>query len=81
LDYFVALWDFYWHDVEICATVDRSALDVLPKLKGRDVILHMIDRGGDVTRNGIGKLVCRTGHLRRAINKQFHDRAAGGGAT
>src|SRR4051812_49569458 len=38
----------------------RSALDafdVLAKLKDRDVSLHMIDLGGDVTGNGISKLV------------------------
>jgi DNA invertase Pin-like site-specific DNA recombinase len=34
-----------------------DALDVLAKLKGRNVNLHMIDLGGDVTGNGIGKLV------------------------
>lgn len=38
----------------------RSALDalgVLAKLKVRNVCLHMIDLGGDVTGNGISKLV------------------------
>jgi DNA invertase Pin-like site-specific DNA recombinase len=34
-----------------------DALDVLAKLKGRGVSLHMIDLGGDVTGNGISKLV------------------------
>jgi putative DNA-invertase from lambdoid prophage Rac len=34
-----------------------DALDVLGRLKGRDVALHMIDLGGDVTGNGISKLV------------------------
>jgi DNA invertase Pin-like site-specific DNA recombinase len=38
----------------------RSALDalrVLDALKRRDISLHMIDLGGDVTGNGISKLV------------------------
>lgn len=38
----------------------RSALDalnVLGRLKATDVALHMIDLGGDVTGNGISKLV------------------------
>jgi putative DNA-invertase from lambdoid prophage Rac len=35
----------------------RDALDVLDKLKGQCVSLHMIDLGGDVTGNGISKLV------------------------
>src|SRR3954451_9642638 len=35
----------------------RHALDVLARLKDRDVSLHMIDLGGDVTGNGISKLV------------------------
>jgi DNA invertase Pin-like site-specific DNA recombinase len=34
-----------------------NALDVLGQLKERDVALHMIDLGGDVTGNGISKLV------------------------
>ncbi len=34
-----------------------DALDVLAKLKVRQVSLHMIDLGGDVTGNGISKLV------------------------
>jgi putative DNA-invertase from lambdoid prophage Rac len=34
-----------------------DALDVLARLKDRDVSLHMIDLGGDVTGNGISKLV------------------------
>jgi putative DNA-invertase from lambdoid prophage Rac len=34
-----------------------DALDVLSKLKERGVSLHMIDLGGDVTGNGISKLV------------------------
>jgi putative DNA-invertase from lambdoid prophage Rac len=33
------------------------ALDVLGQLKDRGVNLHMIDLGGDVTGNGISKLV------------------------
>jgi len=50
-------------DVVITPKLDRmfrSALDalyVLAKLKARNVILHMIDLGGDVTGNGISKLV------------------------
>ena len=35
----------------------RDALDVLDCLKGQGVSLHMIDLGGDVTGNGISKLV------------------------
>lgn len=34
-----------------------DALDVLGRLKAREVSLHMIDLGGDVTGNGISKLV------------------------
>jgi DNA invertase Pin-like site-specific DNA recombinase len=34
-----------------------DALDVLAKLKNGNVIRHMIDLGGDVTGNGISKLV------------------------
>jgi DNA invertase Pin-like site-specific DNA recombinase len=47
----------------ITAKLDRmfrsalDALDVLAKLKTRNVSLHMIDLGGDVTGNGISKLV------------------------
>ena len=50
-------------DVIITAKLDRmfrsalDALDVLAKLKARGVALHMIDLGGDVTGNGISKLV------------------------
>lgn len=50
-------------DVVITAKLDRmfrSALDalaVLDVLKGQGVSLHMIDLGGDVTNNGISKLV------------------------
>lgn len=50
-------------DVVITAKLDRmfrSALDalaVLAKLKAMNVSLHMIDLGGDVTGNGISKLV------------------------
>jgi putative DNA-invertase from lambdoid prophage Rac len=35
----------------------RDALDVLNRLKKQGVSLHMIDLGGDVTGNGISKLV------------------------
>jgi putative DNA-invertase from lambdoid prophage Rac len=50
-------------DVILTAKLDRmfrsalDALDVLAKLKARHVSLHMIDLGGDVTGNGISKLV------------------------
>src|SRR5829696_2007476 len=50
-------------DVVITPKLDRmfrsalDALDVLARLKDRDVSLHMIDLGGDVTSNGISKLV------------------------
>lgn len=50
-------------DVVVIAKLDRafrSALDalaVLEDLKGRKVSLHIIDLGGDVTGNGISKLV------------------------
>lgn len=50
-------------DVVITPKLDRmfrsalDALDVLAKLKARSVSLHMIDLGGDVTGNGISKLV------------------------
>jgi putative DNA-invertase from lambdoid prophage Rac len=35
----------------------RDALDLLADLKNRGVALHMLDLGGDVTGNGISKLV------------------------
>ena len=50
-------------DVVITPKLDRcfrsalDALDVLQKLKDRGVSLHMIDLGGDVTGNGISKLL------------------------
>jgi DNA invertase Pin-like site-specific DNA recombinase len=50
-------------DVIITPKLDRcfrsalDALDVLQKLKNRGVSLHMIDLGGDVTGNGISKLM------------------------
>ncbi len=53
-------------DTVITAKLDRmfrsaldalDALDVLRRLQGRDVGLHMIDLGGDVTGTGISKLV------------------------
>ena len=50
-------------DVVITAKLDRmfrsalDALNVLAKLKERTISLHMIDLGGDVTNNGISKLV------------------------
>src|SRR4051795_9818801 len=50
-------------DVVVTAKLDRmfrsalDALDVLARLKDRGVSLHMIDLGGDVTGNGISKLV------------------------
>jgi putative DNA-invertase from lambdoid prophage Rac len=50
-------------DTVITAKLDRAfrsaldALDVLSKLKKANISLHMIDLGGDVTGNGISKLV------------------------
>lgn len=50
-------------DVAVTPKLDRmfrsalDALDVLAKLKERGVSLHMIDLGGDVTGDGISKLV------------------------
>jgi putative DNA-invertase from lambdoid prophage Rac len=50
-------------DVVITSKLDRmfrsalDALDVLGRLKERGVSLHMIDLGGDVTGNGVSKLV------------------------
>src|SRR3954451_18924704 len=50
-------------DVVITAKFDRmfrsalDALDVLGRLKDRDISLHMVDLGGDVTGNGISNLV------------------------
>ena len=50
-------------DVVVTAKLDRmfrsalNALDVLAKLKAACVSLHMIDLGGDVTGNGVSKLV------------------------
>jgi DNA invertase Pin-like site-specific DNA recombinase len=50
-------------DTVITAKLDRmfrsalDALDVLSKLKQRTICLHMIDLGGDVTGDGISKMV------------------------
>jgi putative DNA-invertase from lambdoid prophage Rac len=50
-------------DVVVTAKLDRmfrsalDALDVLQLLKARGISLHMVDLGGDVTGNGISKLV------------------------
>src|SRR3954454_13765123 len=50
-------------DVVVTAKLDRmfrsalDALDVLQHLKARGISLHMVDLGGDVTGNGISKLV------------------------
>jgi putative DNA-invertase from lambdoid prophage Rac len=50
-------------DVVITAKLDRAfrsasdALNVLDQLKADGISLHMIDLGGDVTNNGISKLV------------------------
>src|SRR3954468_2835290 len=50
-------------DVVVTAKLDRmfrsalDALDVLRQLKERGISLHMVDLGGDVTGNGISKLV------------------------
>ena len=40
-----------------CFRSALDALDVLQQLKDRNVALHMIDLGGDVTGNGISKLM------------------------
>jgi len=50
-------------DVVLTPKLDRcfrsalDALDVLDRLKAQNVSLHMLDLGGDVTGNGISKLV------------------------
>src|SRR3954463_3251287 len=50
-------------DVVVTAKLDRmfrsalDALDVLQQLKDRGISLHLVDLGGDVTGNGISKLV------------------------
>jgi putative DNA-invertase from lambdoid prophage Rac len=50
-------------DVVVTAKLDRmfrsalDALEVLSQLKERGINLHMVDLGGDVTGNGISKLV------------------------
>lgn len=50
-------------DVVVTAKLDRmfrsalDALDVLQHLKAHGISLHMVDLGGDVTGNGISKLV------------------------
>src|ERR1051325_4420893 len=50
-------------DVVITPKLDRmfrsalDALDVLGQIQKRGVVLHMVDLGGDVTGNGISKLV------------------------
>jgi putative DNA-invertase from lambdoid prophage Rac len=50
-------------DVTLTPKLDRcfrsalDALDVLDRLKNQGVSLHMLDLGGDVTSNGISKLV------------------------
>ena len=50
-------------DVILTAKLDRmfrsalDALDVLASFKGRSISLHMLDLGGDVTGNGVSKLV------------------------
>jgi DNA invertase Pin-like site-specific DNA recombinase len=50
-------------DIVITPKLDRmfrsaqNALDVLSDLKARGISLHMIDLGGDVTGNGVSKLV------------------------
>lgn len=40
-----------------CFRSARDALDILDTLKAQGVSLHMIDLGGDVTTNGVSKLV------------------------
>jgi DNA invertase Pin-like site-specific DNA recombinase len=50
-------------DIVVTPRLDRAfrsaadALDVLGQLKARNVSLHLLDLGGDVTGNGISKLV------------------------
>ncbi|TXN17268.1 recombinase family protein [Methylobacterium sp. WL122] len=50
-------------DIVVTPKLDRmfrsalDALDVMGSMRDRDVALHMIDLGGDVTGNGIAKLV------------------------
>ena len=50
-------------DVVITPKLDRmfrsalDALDVLGKLKAKGISLHMVDLGGDVTSNGVSRLV------------------------
>ena len=64
-------------DVVITPKLDRmfrsalNALDVLGRLKDRGVSLHMIDLGGDVTGNGISKLVFT---ILSAVAEAEHDR-------
>lgn len=57
----------------------RSALDVLDELRERKVALHMLDlNGGDVTGNGISKLVFTIPLGRGRGREGSHPRARGG---
>ena len=64
-------------DVVIAAKLDRAfrdagdALDTMKTLKARGVALHLIDLGGDVTGNGISKLVFT---ILAAVAEQERDR-------
>ena len=70
-----------------------DTLDVLDKLKGRGISLHMIDLGGDVTGNGVSKLVFtilsavaeaerdRTRERIQEVNKDQRDRGRYLGGT
>src|SRR5919199_3595066 len=80
-------------DVIITPKLDRmfrsalDALDVLARLKERGVSLHMIDLGGDVTGNGISKLVftilsavaeAERDRIRERVSEVKHDQKARG---
>ena len=64
-------------DIVIAAKLDRAfrdagdALDTIKQLKARGVALHLIDLGGDVTSNGISKLVFT---ILAAVAEQERDR-------
>ena len=64
-------------DIVIAAKLDRmfrdagDALDTIKTLKARGVALHLIDLGGDVTNNGISKLVFT---ILAAVAEQERDR-------
>ncbi len=64
-------------DIVIASKLDRmfrdasDALDTIKTLKARGVALHLIDLGGDVTNNGISKLVFT---ILAAVAEQERDR-------